>query len=678
MRHFISFQKKKGIFVTPMKSIIDNSAYIHQINHELMNVGYVMTQELFDALSGMTEDTLQGIYNDLMQGIRKVVGSSGYEPIYKNFPQSVLAMSYQEFAINAIMHYWSGGTWRPEDAEAINREFKIEAVNYKEVNLLSKSDFDSIFTDILYSGTSISKFDKECVEFYLSNGGNVKLSDIKFKETLAFVGKTLLETDIPALPTRNATDVLRIWSVYSGGDEGLKENTRFKNPKSKQSRILKETLNRCNNLEDSFKTYREKWLKMLFYLNPLTTANKNKYSQLYKYAELLRNNPKELETFNAKVERMIKEKDTLIFNLLANRPGVFTRRLDHLVRVFGKTTIDQYVELDRVNFLNLVTAYNHFTDRDKEQAGRGVILASQSESSVVTYDALAPLDAELVAYIKDKLTDKLATYKLDALKDKSIYVDRSLFYTPLQSNNRASSLSLDSKCIGETARYEGNKTLRMYVHWEGRTDIDLSGFIITKDNSVQKIGWNARHAGGNFIVYSGDNTGYFEKNAEYLDINTDKMASNAEWIIVEARIYSGPRNFAGYNGKCHIGWMEVAHPEANQQHWQPKTLQNAMVLNNTAKTAYLMAYHAPSKNIVYLDMAMGRSAVSNNDDALKMRMFLDNFITLDDGGDVSWDKLNQGHLLTLRASNIVEDSKEADIVFDEHTSVDEITRLINA
>ena len=661
-----------------MKSIIDNSALVHQINNELMAVGYIMNKELFDVLSFKDENALNDIYNDLMKGIKKVVGSSGYEPIYKNFPQSVMNLTYKEFAINAILHYWSFGTWRPEDAEAINREYKIEPVKYKEVRLLNKSEYDNIFTDILYSGTSISKFDKECIEFHISNGGNVDLKKIKFKETLAFVGKTLLEASVDKLPTKNATDVLRIWSVYSGGDEGLKENTKFKKPSNSQARTLRNTLNACNNLEDSFKTYREKWLRMLFYLNPLTKENRKSFSQLYKYSDLLRNSPKDLETFNAKVERMIKEEDTLIFNLLANRPGVFTRRLDHLVRVFGKTAIEKYVDLNNINFLNLVAAYNHFTDRDKQKEGRGAILASQSQSNVVTYEALAPLDNGLVKYIKDKLTDRISDkFKLSELKDKLVFIDRSLYYTPLQMNNRASSLALDSKCIGEAAKYNGNKTLRMYVHWEGRTDIDLSGFVITKDNSVQKIGWNARHSGGNFIVYSGDNTGYADKNAEYLDINTNKMASNVEWIIAEARIYSGPRNFAGYKGKCHIGWMEVKHPEANQ-HWQPKTLQNARVLTNEAKTAYLMAYHAPTQNVVYLDMAMGSNAVSSNEDALKMRMFLDQFIMLDDGEQISWDKLNQGHLLQLRSSNLVEDSKEADLVFDEHTSVDEINRYINA
>lgn len=680
MKNFITFQKKKGLHVpvnfAGTKIEGTNQALVYQINNELMAIGYMMTKDLFDALSTQTVNQLNVVYNDLMKGIKKVVGTDGYEPIYRNFPQSVLQRSDEELLINAIIHYWTGGNWRPEDADYINREFAIETVDYKEVRLLSQKEYEDIFENILYSGTSISKFDKECVDFWISNEGSVNLNKIKFKETLAYVGQRLLEDpSITKLPTGNATDVLRIWSAYSGGDEGLKENTRFKKPNARQKRLLLGTLNLCFNLEDSFKSYREKWLRVLFYLNPLTENNKALWKNLAFYTDALRNNPKSLETFNAKVERLIKEKDKSIFELLKPRMGVFTRRLDHLIRVFGKTAIDKFVE-NNVSFLNVTNVYNHFTDRDKESTGRGAILASQSQSNLVTYDALKPLDTKLVNYIKSKLMAKMNGYKLEEFKGKKIFIERPLFYTPLSMNNRASSLALDNKVIGETSLYEGNKTLRMYTHWEGRSDIDLSGFAITNDNNVSKVGWNSSYKSGSYMVYSGDNTGLADKNAEYLDINTKDIPKNIEWIIMEARIYSGKSSFKAYNGKAHIGWMEVAKPQANK-HWQPKTLMNAKVLTSQASTAYLMAYHAPTKNIVYLDMAMGRSAVSSNEDALKMRMFLESFITLDDGADIKWDKLNQGHMLAIRAEEVVTDPKEADIIFDSKSTTDEISQILS-
>ena len=683
MKHFITFQKSKGIHVVPSSSSRDSSNLVHQINHELMSVGYVMDRELFETLSTQKSKVLEDVYSQVVRGIKRVVPQGTFEPIYRNFPQSVMSMSHSEFVFNALTHYWSMGSWRPEDSGYLNRELKVEVVNYKKVTLLSYPKYLSIFSNILNSGASISGFDKECVDFYLDNhSSDVNLSKIKFKETLAYVGKRLIESEgslslsdnkEPVLPTKNATDILRIYAAYSGGDEGLKENTRFKKLKSSQRRLFRNSLDNCYNLEDSFKTYREQWLRVLFYLNPRQYTDR--YPNLGIFSEALRNSPESLETFNAKVERFIREKDTSIFDLLEKRAGVFTRRLDHLVRVFGKTAIQRYISLENINFTNLVTAYNHFDGRDKEQVGRGAILASQSSSSLVTYEALAPLDSKLVIYIKGAIMNRLRDFKID--DNKKYFIDRSLYYTPIAQNNRASELSLDSKVIGESSIYKGKKTLRMYVHWEGRSDIDLSAFCIDSDNNVIKIGWNSRHTAGEYVVYSGDNTGLADKNAEYMDINVEEVPENIEWIITEARIYSGMRSFEDYNGKAHIGWMETNFPEENL-HWQPKKLVNSRVLTSKSRNVYMMAYHPKTKSVVYLDMEIGSSSVSGSGDALKMRMFLESFVSLDDGKSVSWDKLNQGHLLELRFPNTVSDLNVADVVFDKNTSVDEISTLITS
>lgn len=678
-KDFIGFIKTKGLYVEAPKEqpVMKDRHRVDQINMELMAVGYILTEDLFYALTTLDNNDLNKVYNDLMKGIKRVIGEGSWTPIYQGFPQSVRALSRYQFVINALIHYWSAGSWRPEDAEHVNREFSIEVADYKEVRLLSKQDFEKIFTDILHSGTSITSFDKECLDYAINNGlVDCGLSSIKFKETLAYVGQRLVESKVDVLPTKNATDVLRLWSAYSGGDEGLKENTRFKKPNRQQARMLRKTLDNCYNLEDSFKTYREKWLKVLFYLNPMIKENQKGFPELYLYTSALRNNPKTLETFNAKVERLISEVDPRVFELLNNRAGVFTRRLDHLVRVFGLTAIEKYVSNSKVNFMNVITAYNHFSGRDKESSGRSAILASSSESNLVTYKAVEPLASELVTRIKKKLRIKLLSFKHDGLSGKKVFIHRSLYYSPMSTNNRAASLSFDQKCIGETSIYDSGKTLRMYVHWEGKTDIDLSGFIINDESQVFKFGWNGYHT-SDYVTYSGDNTGYAEKNAEYLDIDTKDIPKDIEWIISEARIYNGPQSFKGYEGKAHIGWMSVDKPEENR-HWQPKLLENAKVLTCEASTAYLMAYHPRSKNVVYLDMAMGNAAVSNDADAIQMRMFLDSFVTVDKGGEISWDKLNQGHILQLCLENVVANSEEADIILDSSTSTDEISRLINA
>lgn len=671
MRHFITFQKRKGLFIE--KGIESNDSLALQINHELMSYGYVLSQKLYDRLSTQSEAYLEVVYNDLVKGITNITGGAGHEPIYRNFPQSVVKLSYHEFAINAIFHYWSAGHWRPEDAEYINREFKIEAINYKEISLLEESQFNAIFSDILYSNNSISKFDKQVVDWFIDNNYSFEFGKIGFKETVAYVGKRLVESDILYLPTRDATSVLRIWSAYSGGDEGLKENTVFKLPTSKQRRLLLTTLNGSNNLEESFKIYREKWLKLLFYLNPLVAKYRKKYPVLAEYVIKLRNEPKELRTFNSKIEGFLAKKDILVLELLKTRMGTFTRRLDHTVRLFGVTAIESWLDNNPTG-PQMITAYNHFTNRDKDLAGRSVVLASQSQSEVVTYDSLEPLNAKLVARIKELLLERLHGLTNVTLGDSKVYIDKALYYRPLGINNRASSFSLDGKGIGTVESVPAGKTIRMYVHWEDRSDIDLSGFIITSNNEVMKIGWNGGHHFNGAVIYSGDNTGYSNKNAEYLDINTSSLPKDVIWVINEARIFRGPRDFKSYNGKARAGWMLRDKPEVNS-HWLPETLDHSVVLTSDSTTAYLMAFHLPTRSIVYLDVSMGTSMVSTSEDALKMRLYLENFV-MAESEDINWDKINQGHLINLLSKVIVDKPEDADIVFNEHTTVEEVTKYL--
>ncbi len=698
MKYFIAFQKSKALVIIAADKSANNQSLAHQFNHELMKYGYVLNKAAFDMLATLTAEEINVIYNDLFSGIKNHVGGGGYEPTYRNFPQSVLALSYEEFILNAVQFYWSGGRWRPEDAAHLKREFNLEPINYKPIGVITEEKFTSLFTDLLYSGASISGFDKQVVDWFIDNGYKFALNKITFKETLSYVGKRLMDNkNILNLPTSDATNVLRIWAAYSGGDEGLKTNTKFKKPNAHQKIIMRNTLERAYNLEESFKVHREPWLRILFWLNPMTKTNRKSFPNLYKFAYALRNEAKTLRTFASRVEELLNKKDILVLELLKTRPGVFMRRLDHTVRLFGISAINKWLEVNP-KIDQLITAYNHFTSRDQKQEARGAVLASQSSSSVVTYDAQAPLPTALVINIREALMGRIRLVKNAELSCKKIFINRALYYRPLAVNNRASSMSLDGKVNGTVEQAPKGKTLRLYTTWEDASDIDLSGFLLTKDNAFIKVGWNAAYVGGEGagVVYSGDNTGNYAKNAEYLDITPAKVDKRAEWIIVVANIYAHRHygvkerysfnssrqitndGFKAFKGKARAGWMAVAKPEANTQ-WQPDTIEHSMVLNSDANTSCMMAFHVETHNIVYLDLAFGDANVSNAEDAIKLKQYLKTFITLDKGDDeISWEKINQGHVLNILSQNVVDKAEDADIVFDENTTWESVAKYFNA
>jgi len=625
MKHFISLIKRQGLNIEAGTS--NNEALAHQINHELMNNGFILSKDLFDRLSTLDEVAMTAVYTDIKKGLDHVVGGDGYVPTYKGFPQSVLATYYSTYLINAMAYYWSYGYFLPNEVEGLEKEFGFETAKIKEVRLLENAEFDSIFTDIIYANNSISFFDKVIVDYFISQGATFKFTNIKFKEIAAYVGQRLLtDENVTILPTKNATDILRIWAAYSGGDEGLKLNTKFKNPTSRQAKVLMRTLENCYNLEDAFKSRREMWLKLLFFLHPMAKKNAKRFNSVSTFTNKLRNTPNELKTFNSRIEELLANEDVAVFEVLKKAPGVFTRRLDHLVRVFGYRAIQEWFTVTP-SVKNMITAFNHFTDRDKESAGRGAILADQTQSKVVTYDALAPLDTKIVGSIKESIMDALSNIKGSTLASKKIAIDAPLYYRPLDANNRASNLSLGGVVNGSVEKANVDQTIRLYVHWEGRDDIDLSAMLLTSNNDFIKVGWNGRHSAGTGALYSGDNTGNNAKNAEYIDITPSLLPTGTEWVICDANIYRGKQSYAAYQGSIKAGWMLRDKPEANEN-WLPKTLAQAQVLSSAGRIAYLMAYHVPTSSIVYLDMAIDASNVTTAADAVKMRIFLDRFVSL--------------------------------------------------
>ena len=106
------------------------------------------------------------------------------------------------------------------------------------------------------------------------------------------------------------------------------------------------------------------------------------------------------------------------------------------------------------------------------------------------------------------------------------------------------------------------------------------------------------------------------------------------------------------------------------------TLKSALVLQSESRTAYLMAYHPGSRSIVYLDVAMGNSRVSTAQDALRMRVFLESFVSLNTDNKVSWDKLNQGHIIALLSAEVVDTPEAAEVCFDVNTTAEQVSRLI--
>lgn len=673
---------KKRLIASPSTTGHSNKDLAMALNGVLITRGFILSNAAYEAYAEASAEEIQATIVDLEDMLSTLVPSGDdYSPLIKNFPEGTLAFMKEGNLYSQLCSYYLTGEW--SGVETVSTPITGEDINVESLKTVDIADnvdlvLRDILNDIVFSSSSISKMDKIIVTHLLEYGVDLRgnTSNIPHKETKAFVISIFLDMlDDSPLDTKNATDVLRTWAVYSGGDEGLVEPTKFKSPRCAQRRTLLATLDQCTNLEDSFKMYREMWLKLLHPLHPGTAKNQKKYPTVAAFADKLRNSPKELRTFESYVAEKVEKRDESVFTLLKRRPGAFSRKLDHMVRVFGDKAVDEWLDTD-VNLDYLISTFNHFHGRDKESNGRSAVLASSTSSTVVSYKDVETLSTETVDKLRDGALEKIKT-KLTS-RDKKAYISPSLFFRPLKVNNRASSASLNGSVSGKVIELEADKTLRSYIMWEGRSDIDLSGFVIDEARNVTKIGWNTSYASKTAaIIYSGDNTGNYKKNSEYLDIYPERFDDGEEWVLTTAVIYAGPSTYAKYPKPVYSGVLALDAPKTKDRSWNPSDLSEAMLVSADSRNVYLTLVHLPTNRAVYLDISNNSSgSITNDDDALQIIDHVINKGILEADQDGEITTIRQGHLLSF-VFDTVDDPAEADIVFDEDTQYEEVLKYIN-
>ena len=630
----------------------ENTDLAYAISHELLRNGYKVDETTFSLLETTDADTLTQLYAEMSSVFDELLSTEKFVPLYESFP-NIPQLTNSEHRVNA----WKaliGEELKVQELKAV----QIPDYKIKDVAFVSRKHIGKLFQDVLYANQSPSKLDTELINWCLLMGYGFEYSKIKFKETAAYVGKYCF--DNYTIPTRNATDILRIYSLWSGGDPGLKENTKFVQPNEDQKIIMRGALNRSFNLEESFKTYPEKWKRAIFYLNP--GAFESKYPTLYKYADLLRNDPKQLKTFNGRVEMLIKNKDNAIFALLRKRRGVFARRLNHLIEVFGLPALEEFLSLEHEP-KRLIELYNYFEGR-RTVKDRSAILASQKSSQMVSYGKQRAMDNDLIDSIKETLLARIPKTLMG-----KIAIHPKLYYRALSTNNRATSVGIGIQTKGTCIQIEEGY-IRTFVHWGRRgIDIDYSGFLWNaKTGAQKKVGWNGSHSEPG-IRYSGDNRGRAAFNAEYIDVDLNQL-EDYEWLVLDAVIYAGANSMASIPD-TKFGYGVSSRPFGTG--FKREQITMAQTITAETRQVWLYAIHIPSRTLVTMDFTKSGSNVTSSPEAVISWLDQQLVVEMD---EIDWSILRQGHVLHLLAEEVVTDPEEASKYFTEDTTSEEVASLI--
>src|SRR5262245_18295694 len=200
----IYLTKSRKINVRAGGELRTSPAAVATFNRHLMALGFVCSQELTGALSGIGDEALGTLYKQIVPVLKQMTGDHRqHKPFYPNFPKQVMEASEAELYLNAMIHYFMaavrdqaqgqprlfGGPlmegaartpapietlnvplqWLPEYKKEDRQPLPDEEVSLNVVNLGLDSDFFHVFTRLAGSNGSLSESDKAAVQWFVDN-----------------------------------------------------------------------------------------------------------------------------------------------------------------------------------------------------------------------------------------------------------------------------------------------------------------------------------------------------------------------------------------------------------------------------------------------------------------------------------------------------------------------------
>ncbi|TET59656.1 MAG: hypothetical protein E3J47_08210 [Candidatus Stahlbacteria bacterium] len=636
MKTDICLRKLSGLVVEVGTE--SNEMLAFSLNAELMRLGFIISEDLVKGISKLSVDKICSLSAECIDSIKKMVGADvDYTPMYPNFPQGVMEMSEWELYVNAMLHYWSRGEWKPS-SHKLPRKFDLsEFTKFKTITLLKEEQFINLFPTLLSSNDSLSSGDKEIVEHFLNTYKDLPYpKDIPYKETVCLLAGRLVRRgdDISHL-VKTATDILRVVTYINDGDISLAGNTKFKSlPRSIRKQLIK-TLEVVATEED-IQRHRNKWNKLFHNLHVGDYSEK-----LYLMAHKVRNNVK-IKTFNSKIQALIDGGSfSGAANKLKERPGDFARRLDHLLRndESGKVVDDFIDVIPSVSTRVLMQLLGHFKGRNA--LGKRVVFPKGNTQKAV-------LIPEIPGTISENNSKTAVYYMVEGLLSKfsglkplgKVWIDPWLKKCPLPAQQRSVSKGIDTVARGTRLPIENNSvnTLRFFIYWVGQ-DIDLSATLHDSNfKMVERIAYTNLKSKKYQACHSGDIVQAPTGASEFIDITMDQAYEHGiRYVVMNVFVFAGP-NFNEHT-KCYAGWMGRAKPRSNEI-YDPKTVASKMDLTCASRNAVPVVFDLKHREAIWCDLITsslnhwgGNNVESNKagiEDVLRAITMLDNKPTLFD------------------------------------------------
>lgn len=603
-----------------------NKQIVATMNKNIEVFGYTMSEALFDKLVHMKAKNREVVYDVLVNGLKELTGADKvYNPMYPNFPESVMEKDDFELYFNAIVHYWSFGTLLPYE-EKKERAPLFNTAKVKVLDVGSFEDLNDIFNNLCASKTSLSKSDVEDIIFIL-NSAKVTLPDeIPFKENAACVCRLLVDTGVDTDGSlckkyvKTATDVLRLITAMSDGDVSLAENTKFRNLKRSERRIIMNLLAGCGNAAEDMSRYAGRWIRVGEKLHPGEFAKNERYTKAVQAFSVIRNDGK-IQSFAGKVDAAIASGDvTTVVSLLKKRPGEFARRIDFLLRTFNKDADRKAVIMGfasvakDVSSTVLLQVREHFINKLDGSDDMRVFFpkGNLARSYYVKNDKTESIPEDAMKMVIAVCENALINIYGNREFLGKVYIDEGLKDYTVPFSLRSAGKTMTAVSRGSRIAIDDSaKIIRPFIWWTNTKDdiidVDLSVAVFADNwDCLEHVSYSNLKSEKFGMYHSGDITNGGpvdgEGAAEFIDLDIDKaLGAGARYAVFN--VYNFSNEFFSKMEHAAFGFMTRENMESGEI-FEPSTVKQRMDLASATTTCIPVIFDLKERVFIWCDMAL--------------------------------------------------------------------------
>ncbi|WEH19893.1 hypothetical protein [Streptomyces sp. VNUA24] len=601
----------------PTGSAGDGTAAARQFDAALMGVGFKLSAELLERLSGLSGAAVLHTARRTLRIVREMVGDHvRHNSYFIDFPANV--PDTEEFWARCVAQALGDEKSRENVlAQLANGVLDLLSLptygryqhSYEEM-LAAQDELIASAGDrvtVLHAGRTL---DEELTDLYLALAGSTTplgeehLADLRLlaercalgpqpekvpvRENRAVVNTARLGVGADLL-LDTVTDVLRLACALSGGDVTLQEPTRFRPLARPVRRALLAGLDAVvaanpAKLADVH-AHREPFKRLGERLHPHEYPRWPHAADVFAVAR----GEKEARSFGSRFEQLLDSSDVRgVVRLLEPAPGRLFRALDLLLRAAADqaerdAVVDAAVRAaPGVSARVVLSVREHFHNRERE-SDRPRIFVNRRGRAWVTRDRRMPVPAadrdRLIAALDAEIRRRLPVAG-------RLLIDPDIVDVALPLSGRATSAGLGVLPRGSVSAVEGD-LLRFFVYWketERRTDYDLSALLLRSDYSTDSwLSYTSLKDGGG--EHSGDVTEAPEGASEFINLSLDRV--RAPFVVPQVNIYAGE----GFEEaeESFFGFM-LRDGEQKGRPFEPRTVRMKSELRGVGRVALPLVF----------------------------------------------------------------------------------------